>query len=229
VASKEAYSAMKRARELRTAAGIPLDRPLGCLLTLVEGHAGVPVTVIDLGDGLDGAYVPRPAGTMIYVNGLRPAARVRFTLAHELGHHYLRHGRRVDTPDSLRDTRTRIEADANFFAAELLLPRPALQALSPPGRAPWRPSLDELVHIACAFGVSVPMARIRVQTWNLVNDLEVLVRLDDEIAQQLHLERIDALGLDRDGGQDGIVRACREMPRFPVGLEPGPAALALLS
>lgn len=228
VPSREAYSAMKRARELRGEFAIPLDRPLGCLLTLVEERVGVPVTVLDLGPGLDGAYVPRPAGTMIYVNGARPGARVRFTLAHELAHHRLRHGRRLDTDDSLRDVSTRIEADANYFAAELLLPRPALQELAPTD-GPWCPSLDELVHIACAFGVSVKMARIRLQTWLLVTDRATLDRLDAEIGEQLHLERIAALGLDADGDDDGLMRARRAMPRFPPGVEPGPAALALLA
>lgn len=227
VATREAYSAMKRARELRADLGVPLDGPLGCLLSLVEERVGVPVTVMDLGDGLDGAYVPRPAGTMIFVNGARPAVRARFTLAHELAHHRLGHGRKVDTPASLRDTRTRIEADANFFAAELLLPRPALEQLAPAG-GPWRPSLDELAHIACAFGVSVQMVRIRLQTWRLVADPGVLGRLDAEIREQLHLERFAALGLDGEGAEDGLVRARRVMPRFPPGLEPGPAALALL-
>lgn len=228
MATREAYSAMKRARELRAELGIPADRPLRCLLSVVEEDVGIPVTIMDLGDGLDGAYVPRPAGTMIFVNGARPPVRARFTLAHELAHHRLGHGRAVDTPDSLRDIRTRIEADANFFAAELLLPRPALEELAPAG-GPWRPTLDELVHIACTFGVSVPMVRIRLQTWKLVSDHTVLARLDAEIGEQLHLERFAALGLDGEGAQDGLARARRAMPRFPPGIEPGPAALALLS
>lgn len=60
-------------------------------------------------------------GTVIEVPSRDPLARQRFTVAHELGHATLRH----EVPED------RIEVEANAFAAELLLPRPALiQAVS---------------------------------------------------------------------------------------------------
>jgi hypothetical protein len=60
-------------------------------------------------------------GTVIEVPSRDPAPRQRFTVAHELGHATLRH----EVPEN------RIEVEANTFAAELLLPRPALiQAVS---------------------------------------------------------------------------------------------------
>jgi hypothetical protein len=60
-------------------------------------------------------------GTVIEVPSRDPLSRQRFTVAHELGHATLRH----EVPED------RIEVEANAFAAELLLPRPALaQAVS---------------------------------------------------------------------------------------------------
>jgi hypothetical protein len=60
-------------------------------------------------------------GTVIEVPSRDPLYRQRFTVAHELGHATLRH----EVPED------RIEVEANAFAAELLLPRPALaQAVS---------------------------------------------------------------------------------------------------
>ncbi len=55
-------------------------------------------------------------GTVIEVPSRDPPHRQRFTVAHELGHAVLRH----EVPED------RIEVEANAFAAELLLPRPAL-------------------------------------------------------------------------------------------------------
>jgi hypothetical protein len=60
-------------------------------------------------------------GTVIEVPRRDPLSRQRFTVAHELGHATLRH----EVPED------RVEVEANAFAAELLLPRPALtQAVS---------------------------------------------------------------------------------------------------
>jgi hypothetical protein len=60
-------------------------------------------------------------GTVIEVPSRDPPRRQRFTVAHEFGHATLRH----EVPED------RIEIEANAFAAELLLPRPALtQAVS---------------------------------------------------------------------------------------------------
>jgi hypothetical protein len=60
-------------------------------------------------------------GAVIEVPSRDPLSRQRFTVAHELGHATLRR----QVPED------RIEVEANAFAAELLLPRPALaQAVS---------------------------------------------------------------------------------------------------
>jgi len=79
--------------------------------------------------------------------------RTRFTLAHELGHVALHADELVEldvTADPDHDAR--LEAEANAFAAELLVPAQALRRLT-------RARADD---IALRFGVSVPMAQRRL-------------------------------------------------------------------
>jgi Zn-dependent peptidase ImmA (M78 family) len=72
--------------------------------------------------------------TVIGVNSLHPKMRRRFTIAHELGHCLLHKGMETYLDRSVRlnfrDERSalavdRNEIEANAFAAELLMPRPA--------------------------------------------------------------------------------------------------------
>lgn len=71
---------------------------------------------------------------VISYNSRDPHSRIRFTLAHELGHHVLGHtknGRKLreyHNPDR-NDGNYLEERDANRFAAELLMPSEALATL----------------------------------------------------------------------------------------------------
>lgn len=62
----------------------------------------------------------------IYINPNDPLVRRRFTVAHEIGHHYLEHGDRFrDTSKHFSSTNyDPIEVQANRFAANLLMPKP---------------------------------------------------------------------------------------------------------
>jgi Zn-dependent peptidase ImmA (M78 family) len=78
--------------------------------------------------------------------------RKLFTLAHELGHHFLHEGRklRLDTLDySKKDKDTKEESEANYFAATLLVPKDQLIYRVNKG--------DEVRQIAEYFRVSVPV------------------------------------------------------------------------
>lgn len=102
------------------AAALALWREHGSLVPVdvfaIAGAAGLTVTV----GSFDHAGLLRD-GAVIEVPRRDPLPRQRFTVAHELGHATLRH----QVPED------RIEVEANAFAAELLLPRPALtQAVS---------------------------------------------------------------------------------------------------
>lgn len=70
----------------------------------------------------------------IYVNANEPNYRQRFTIAHELGHALLHKesSNRMDIKYDLGNYHIK-EVEANRFAAELLMPREALQTFLPMG------------------------------------------------------------------------------------------------
>lgn len=61
-------------------------------------------------------------------SGVASGGRIRFTLAHELGHVFMGHEPSVDDEDTLHATGASLplEVEANFFAAEFMLPRDAI-------------------------------------------------------------------------------------------------------
>lgn len=94
---------------------------------------GIDLVAESLGAGVSGLIVTSPAGVKICVNQDDPQVRQRFTLAHELGHHVLKHrfeaGSRVhvDRGNVIlhREKQAGFDArerEANQFAAELLMP-----------------------------------------------------------------------------------------------------------
>lgn len=86
--------AIDAALEVRARAGIPPEDPLPCVLRLAEEELDVHVVVAkDLPPGTSGFYLPRSdARPLVAVNGAHHVVRQRFTVAHEVGHHVLRHG-----------------------------------------------------------------------------------------------------------------------------------------
>jgi Zn-dependent peptidase ImmA (M78 family) len=107
---------------------------------LVEGIAknyGLQVKVADLGSsGNDVAGFIDPATKIIYVNKDDSPARQAFTVAHELGHWFLHHEQLQAEPDKYAILYRRplgssdvdaVEKQANFFAANLLVPKEMLE------------------------------------------------------------------------------------------------------
>jgi Zn-dependent peptidase ImmA (M78 family) len=86
--------AIDAALEVRARVGVATEDPLPCVLRLAEEELGVHVVVAkDLPPGTSGFYLPRPdARPLVAVNGAHHVVRQRFTVAHEVGHHVLRHG-----------------------------------------------------------------------------------------------------------------------------------------
>ena len=149
------------ARDERERLGLDEAAPVVDLLHVLEQEAGVYVALCHLGEhGMAGMYQTRRGAPVIMVNSSLHPVRIRFTLAHEYGHHRLGHGaafdRVIDT--SSRDRR---EVDANRFAAELLVPREGL--------ACWLPAagsgldLPGLVRLAGHFGVSCEVVLHRLE------------------------------------------------------------------
>ena len=98
------------ARTLRKAWLIP-DGPVSNLTDYCE-RAGILVIWCELANGIDGVSMNvRDLPPCIFLNRGAPSDRMRFSLAHELGHAVMH---RIPTSD--------IEEEANAFAGELLLP-----------------------------------------------------------------------------------------------------------
>ena len=79
--------------------------------------------------------------------------RDRFTIAHELGHYFL-HSAQGDIPIvAFRNGSTRIEWEANWFAASLLMPKAEFRQAARLGLS--------VAALASRFGVSQEAARVR--------------------------------------------------------------------
>ena len=95
---------------------------------------GIQLRFAPLDDEISGMVYIRKEGPIIGINSLHPPNRQRFTLAHECGHFLLHKAKiaeevHVDKsfPMLMRDSASttgidEMEIEANFFAAELLMP-----------------------------------------------------------------------------------------------------------
>ena len=104
--------------------GIPVD------VERVAKHLGLTIVERPLEDKYSGFLAVKEK--TIVVNSAHPPARQRFTIAHEIGHSQL-HCRKADTPvfidptvyfraPQFSDEARAREREANYFAAELLMP-----------------------------------------------------------------------------------------------------------
>ena len=97
----------------------------------------------------------------IFINSKITKNRKVFTLAHELGHHFLHEGRklRLDTLDySKNDKDTKDESEANYFAASILVPKEQLDFRLKKG--------DSIEELASYFGVSESVITNRIKWIN---------------------------------------------------------------
>ena len=206
---------LNAAHEARSALGAAATEPLPDLLALVEEGHGVPVGVLALDPGLAGANPRRPRGALILLNGADAAQRLRFTLAHELGHHVLEHEQSVDTHAALARPARAIEIQANKFAAELLVPVPAVRA--------WLERRDASGRRASTTSSSWPPAsgsalrrrssasRPRARSATASGHPRIRAEIDDNAHLDLrHRRRLPDL-------DDGLARARERMPRVRPG------------
>ncbi len=192
VAGVDSNRGAKRAREARRALGLGPVAPLGCLLSVVEERAGLPVVVARLPGDVAGACWRDGEGEVLWVNGVHPPPRRRFTLAHELAHALCGHdgALEVDSVQTLGGATTSpLEVQANAFAAELLLPREAVEQLFDD-----EPCLDELVLLADAYGVSALVALFRLTGAGLAGQ-ERARRLREDIDARRHLAARERLAI----------------------------------
>jgi len=100
------------------------------------------------------------AHPVIEVNRHEPATRIRFAVAHELGHHFLMHGDRPrDTIEMFSANAVDVvEAEANAFAVRLLMPDTYVEALV------VGQGITSLRELALRFGVSAVAMGVRLKT-----------------------------------------------------------------
>src|SRR3954447_21746265 len=182
----------RRARLARERYGLDTTSPVPCLVTLVDGAAGLPVVVGALGENVAGALVRNGAGAVVFVNASQWVARRRFTLAHELGHAFIGHEK--PSPDTIAtisgSTHVPEEVEANAFAATFLAPADGVRAM-----VDGEPDLEDVVRVGARFGISAIAALYRFKTLELVGAARA-DRLHAEIEDGLHVALWDHLGLE---------------------------------
>lgn len=92
---------------------------------------------------------------------------MRFTGAHELGHHVFEDGPRLDTAEDLGSPGAIEEKRANSLAASFLLPRDGIAVAL--GAGHHRVGAEDMLRIATDFGVSPEMATYRSHNIGLFN------------------------------------------------------------
>ncbi|MCC7494018.1 MAG: ImmA/IrrE family metallo-endopeptidase [Fimbriimonadaceae bacterium] len=151
------------AREIRAQLESELDyRDAGDLYRVVQWLGGELCYYDLLGSDDHGSIEVRgPSEFTVYLPRQTNGLRDRFTLAHELAH-YVLHARQGERPGRCQRSGApaRLEWEANWFAAELLMPADRFQ------RA-WRESSQSARRVAQTFGVSPAAARTRAKALEL--------------------------------------------------------------
>lgn len=207
------------ARELRARLGVPIDQPLNKdLLALVEEDLGIPVCVMEMPDGVAGAYLKKRGQNFIFLQATDFPTRQRFTLCHEVGHHALNHkGRVEDSRDIDGKTDDPNEKQANYFASEFLHPVEAVRAWLAEHQGKDL-DLRSLVLAADDFNVSPPAMLYRLSKGDFgFTDYEIQ-GLWNQVKAKQHLEIAEELGIG--GGSDELARLeeSKDWPRLPAAL-----------
>jgi hypothetical protein len=155
-----------RAEYLATFGGAEIPVPVE---SIAEDWLGLRIEEADLGD-CSGILIP--SERLIRVNaseamsGDTPTRRIRFTIAHELGH-WICHARGLDdaptycrSQDLAEDADRALEREANVFGAELLMPEAAV-------REAWA-AFPDASRLASRFAVSSLAAQWRLYSFGLV-------------------------------------------------------------
>lgn len=150
----QARSAVRLAFEVRRDLQLEQCHP-ACPVDAAD-RRGVEVWYTDAGS-LEGFYV-RDDPAKILIPADRPFGRQAFACAHELGHHELGHGTRLDeylAKDASDPSVPAEEYAAHVFASAFLMPRAAVDhALRVRGWEANNIEAEQLYVVACSLGVS---------------------------------------------------------------------------
>ena len=174
--------------------GVGVDGPIPDILAVVEGTGRIPVTILPLASEVAGAYGRKQDHAFIFVNSAHSTVRQRFTLAHEFGHHALRHRGSFDrVADLAAGAGSPAEVQANHFAAEFLAPKNAVTNWIE-ARDDDPAALTTVLKLSHAFRVSASVALYRLSRCRFLGPAAVH-RLEEAISRGEHtsLERRLAL------------------------------------
>lgn len=209
MASKDTNIGAKRARETRAGWGLGPAEPIACLLTAVEQHEGLPVSVSRMPENVEGLCWMLDGRCLLWVNAHDWVPRRRFTLAHELGHRRCGHDDERIVVESYQTLTGKItssvETQANAFAAELLAPAAGVRALL----GDEQPTLTHVVDLSARYGISAIVAAYRFKTLGLIDD----DRLAEAVQRNEHKPLWDARG--HTPHEDGLSAiAADDLPRL---------------
>lgn len=217
MASEHSNRGAKRAREARDDLGYTRKGPLPDLLAAIEDKSGAHAVVLDLPDGVAGAYIAKQDCPLLFVNGRQALSRQRFTLAHEFGHHRMGHSSVVDEQKAISGgyPHDPQEVSANAFAAEFLMPRHAVAAWGGE-RVRDTVTLEDVLLLAFEYGVSAQAARYALENAGVLTNARRGKQLDEEITAEMHVELAQRLGLQPL--HDELADAAGRLPRIPSAL-----------
>jgi transcriptional regulator with XRE-family HTH domain len=208
-------AAQQQGRELAALTRRQLDLgsdALGDVAALIEQSFAVDVALSPLGTEADGLCVHCGTSALILASSDFPDGHLRFTLAHELGHHLLN-----DPGDIIEETTHDMFADTaremrvNAFAGHFLMPERGLRSvLQWLGEQPGQVSERSAVALMERFGVSMAA---------LVYQLNILGILRYDDGQQLRGRGVSSLvSLHRDVAPSGAATAIGRIRRAPERL-----------
>jgi Zn-dependent peptidase ImmA (M78 family) len=219
VPSAPPHEGEHEARSARAFLGLGEAEPIADIVEAIEAKIGIPVFLAPLPGDVAG-LAHRLDGRWYVVGDTAKSAagRLRFTLAHELGHVWMNHTPSVDDATTLSQTGAGAdpqEVEANYFAAEMLMPRRMVgdRYDARGGSA----DLDLVFELASLAGTTAWVALYRLYTCDLVpqaardsltSSLQAarrpVARVDDTVDRyarsgevrkpDAHLDRVAALG-----------------------------------
>ncbi|MBJ7458260.1 MAG: ImmA/IrrE family metallo-endopeptidase [Thermoleophilaceae bacterium] len=207
------------ARALRKQLGVPIDRPIEKdMLALVEEDLGIPVCVMEMPDGVAGAYLKKRGQHFIFLQATDFPTRQRFTLCHEVGHHVMNHkGRVEDSKDVGGKPVDPNEQQANYFASEFLHPVEAVKAWLV-AKEIKELDLRTVVLAADHFHVSPPAMLYRLSKGDFGFTDYDLQGLWFKVKAKEHVDLAEQLGIGAGDDELAALEESKDWPRLPAAL-----------
>lgn len=214
-----ARSAAYAALRLRYRAGIALTDPASPID--IAEKVGIQVWFLKA-PSMEGMFVQAP-DPQILLSSLRPAGRINFTCAHELGHHWFGHGAHVDLEthdEGLLTADAEDEFQANSFASALLMPKTTVQhGFVKRKTSPTEASPRQILAVAHWLGVGYT---------TLIHHLQKTLHLvgDDRAVELLKKQPRRIIERELDRAVDGSVFIVdRAWVAKPIDLQVGDVAI----